>query len=71
MALRGQGIVMNELLDYRYREKFHMTQREFEEEPSDIYELNIRIMAVENKLLAERARHEQREQEQVGRVNQK
>jgi hypothetical protein len=59
--LRGQEIPTQDLLDYRYRELFHMNQEELENEPADIYNMNISILGLEAKLLDERNRREERE----------
>ena len=61
MALRGQDYPTTELLDFRYRERFRMTQKELEEEPVDVYELNLSIINLENKLDNERMRRLERE----------
>jgi hypothetical protein len=60
LALRGQEYPTQDLLDYRYREKFHLTQKELEEEPHDIYLFNTSIMLLENKIYDEQQRREQR-----------
>ena len=38
-----------------------MTQRELEEEPIDVFEINLSIMSLESKLEAERARRIERQ----------
>lgn len=60
--LRGQEVPSRTLLDYRYREKFHLSQKELEGEPNDIYELNMGIMGVETKLYNEAIRRQERMQ---------
>jgi len=58
--LRGQEYPTRELLDFRYRERFHLTQAELEQEPSDVYNINLAIMGVENKLASEARRRAER-----------
>jgi hypothetical protein len=38
-----------------------MTQRELEEEPTDVFEMNLSIMSLESKLEAERIRRIERQ----------
>ena len=63
LALRGQDSATPEILDYRYREHFHMTQQELEKEPVDIYETNLAIMGIESKLEQEKAKRSVRHRE--------
>ena len=41
-----------------------MTQRELEEEPVDVYELNLSVMNLENKIVNERTRSLERRRQQ-------
>lgn len=68
MALRGQAPSPQELLDFRYREFFHMTQEELEKEPEDIYNINLSIMNLINKLNNEAIRRQEAEVERNRRI---
>jgi len=67
LALRGQENPPQELLDFRYRERFHMTQEELENEPEDIYNLNLSIIAKINELSDEAIRHQETRDERNSR----
>lgn len=62
-ALQGQGYPPQSLLDFRYRERFHLTQRELEEEPLDVFETNLAIMGLEHKVNKAQAERLQRQQD--------
>ena len=50
-------------MDFRYRERFHLTQKELEEEPEDVFCINLAIMNVENKLYNEQVKRVERERQ--------
>ncbi len=61
MALRGQEQPSIDLLDYRYREHFGMTQEDLDNEPQDKYELNLGIMLKESMIANEIEDHKEKE----------
>lgn len=63
MSLRGQDYATQDLMDFRYRERFHLTQKELEEEPEDVFCINLAIMNVENKLYNEQVKRVERERQ--------
>jgi pantothenate kinase len=68
LALRGQEEAPEELLHFRYRERFHMTEEELQNEPQDIFNLNTAIMAKEHNILAETARFQENQLERDNRL---
>ena len=55
--MRGQDYSPDKLLRFRYRERFHMTEEELENEPIDVFHYNMAIIAKENEIKSEMQRN--------------
>lgn len=58
-ALRGQAEAPVRLTDMWYRERFGLSQKDFEDEPADVYNYNVSVMRLEEELKREDARREE------------
>jgi hypothetical protein len=52
-ALRGESGSPRELIEFRYREKFHLSYQELMEEPIHIFYMNLKIMELESQIIQE------------------
>jgi len=57
-----------ELLDFRYRERFGLTQQELLEEPQDIYNINLAIISKINEIASEQPRHRANAEDRIKRM---
>ena len=50
LAIRGEGFAPKELIEFRYRERFHLSYKEMMDEPIDTFNVNLKIMEIEERI---------------------